>query len=187
MVVIVKVGRRIHRNNNKRWFAKQINNMKNVMSIQQYMWRTIEYGFKLSTVKMDKHIKKLNNIGDYSFNYQKKKFIEEESLNYNIEWIVIEIIGTPEIEKDEYDASMKFFSKLENLPVFKKNKDKIELDKDLTREYKGKLYGKKSEKVIKKGFDKAKNMTISKSLNDVGIITLIEKKENDNNKNRNNN
>jgi hypothetical protein len=178
MVVKIKIGRRIHRNNNKRWFAKQINNMKNVISIQQYMWRTIEYGLKLSTTKMDKHIKKLNNIGDYSFNYQKKKYIEEESLNYNIEWIEINIKGTEEIEKDEYEASMRFFSKLENLPVFKKNKENIELDEELSREYKGKLYGKKAKKVIKKGFDKAKDMTISKSLNDIGIITLVEKEEN---------
>ena len=180
MVVKIKVGRRIHRNNNKRWFAKQINNMKNVMSVQQYMWRTIEYGLKLSTTKMDSHIKKLNSSGDYSFKYQKKKFIEEESLNYNIEWIKINIRGPEKIEKDEYEASMKFFSKLENLPVFKKNKDSIEIDEELAKEYKGKIKSKNAKRVINKGFDKAKDMTISKSLNDVGIITLVEKEENEN-------
>lgn len=179
MTVLIKIGRRIHRNNDKRWFAKQIGNMKNVLSIQQYMWRTIEYGIKLSTVKMDQHIKKLNREGDFSFNYKKRKYIEEESLNYNIEWIEVIIKGTEEVEQGEYEASMKFFSKLENLPVFKQKKGQVEIDEELASEYKGKLYGKKAKKVLQKGFDKAKEMTISKSLNDIGIITLVEKEQNE--------
>jgi hypothetical protein len=177
MTVIIRIGRRIHRNNDKRWFAKQINNMKNVLSVQQYMWRTIEYGIKLSTIKMDQHIKKLNSEGDFSFNYKKRKYIEDESLNYNIEWIEVIIKGTKEVEQGEYDASMKFFSKLENLPVFKQKKDQVEIDTDIASEYKGKLYSKKAKKVIQAGFEKAKDMTISKSLNDIGIITLVEREE----------
>jgi hypothetical protein len=179
MTVIIKIGRRIHRNNDKRWFAKQINNMKTVLSVQQYMWRTIEYGIKLATIKMDQHTKDINSKGDFSFNYKKRKFIEEESLNYNIEWLEVIIKGTEEKEREEYDASMKFFSKLENLPVFKQKKEGVEIDQELAAEYKGKLYGKKAKKVIQKGFDKAKDMTISKSLNDIGIITIVEKERNE--------
>lgn len=180
MTVIIKIGRRIHRNNDKRWFARQINSMKNVLSVQQYMWKTIEYGIKLSTIKMEEHVKKINSVGDYSFNYKKRKFIEEESLNYNIEWLEVMIKGTEEKEKEEYDASMKFFSKLENLPVFKQKKDNVVIDEELAAEYKGKLYGKKAKRALQAGFNKAKDMTISKSLNDIGIITLVEKEKNKN-------
>ena len=176
MTLTIKIGRRIHRNNNKRWFAKQINNMKNVLSVQQYMWRNIEYGIKLATFKMEEHVKKINSNGDFSFNYKKRKFMEEESLNYNIEWLEVIIKGTEEKEKAEYDSSMKFFSKLESLPVFKQKKGNIEIDKELAAEYSGKLNSSRAKKVIQKGFEKAKDMTISKSLNDIGIITIVEKK-----------
>ena len=175
MVVTIKIGRRIHRNNDKRWFARQINNMKNVLSVQQYMWRTIEYGIKLSTFKMEEHVKKINSEGDFSFKYNKKKFMEEESLNYNIEWIEVIIKGTEEKEKEEYDASMKFFSKLEQLPVFKQKKGNMEIDPELSAEYAGKLNSSRAKKAIQKGFERAKDMTISKSLNDIGIITIVEK------------
>jgi hypothetical protein len=179
MTVKIKIGRRIHRNNNKRWFAKQINNMKNVLSVQQYMWRTIEYGIKLSTFKMEEHVKKINSDGDFSFNYKKRKFMEEESLNYNIEWLEVIIKGTEEKENEEYDASMKFFSKLEQLPVFKQKKGNMEIDEELAAEYSGKLNSSRAKKALKKGFEKAKDMTISKSLNDIGIITIVERENNE--------
>lgn len=177
MTVIIKIGRRIHRNDDRQWFARQVNNMKNVVSIQQYMWRTIEYGIKLAVIKMDKEIKKNEGNAKFNFQYTKRRFKEEESLNYNIDWIEIIIEGSEEIEKEEYEQSLKFFSKLESLPVFKQKTNGVEVDPEISAEYSGKLKGKKNKKFLQEGFEKAKNITISKALNDVGIITFIEKKE----------
>lgn len=178
MTVIIKVGKRIHRNEDKKWFARQINNMKNTVSIQQYMWGTIDYGFKLATIKMDRDIKKNRGNKDYDFTYTKRKYREEESLNYNIDWLEIIIKGSESLEKEEYEQSMKFFSKLESLPVFKQKKENLQLDPELSASYKGKLKGRKAKKVLKAGFDKAKDLTISKTLNDIGIITIVEREEN---------
>jgi hypothetical protein len=105
--------------------------------------------------------------------------MEEESLNYNIEWLEVIIKGTEEKENEEYDASMKFFSKLEQLPVFKQKKGNMEIDEELAAEYSGKLNSSRAKKALKKGFEKAKDMTISKSLNDIGIITIVERENNE--------
>ena len=177
MTVIIKVGRRIHRNEDRKWFAKQIANMKNTVSIQQYMWNTIEYGFKIATIKMNREIKKHEGSGTFDFVYTKRKFMEEESMNYNIQWIEIIIKASPELEKEEYDSAMGFFSKLENQPVFKQKKNNLEVDEELSAEYSKKIKGKKAKKILKAGLDKAGGITISKSLNDIGIITLVEKEK----------
>lgn len=175
MTVIIKIGRRIHRNEDRTWFSRQVQNMKNTVSIQQYLWRNIEYGIKLSTLKMDKEIKKNEGNAKYDFRYSKRKYKEEESLNYNIEWIEIIIEASEEIEKEEYEQSLKFFSKLEALPIFKQKTKGVEVDSEIAAEYKGNLKKRKVKEVLQAGFDKAKQLTISKALNDVGIITIVER------------
>lgn len=177
MTVIIKVGRRIHRNEDRKWFAKQIANMKNTVSIQQYMWRNIEYGFKISSIKMDREIKKNAGNSEFDFTYTKRKYKEEESLNYNIEWIEIIIDASTVMEEEEYQAALGFFSKLENQPVFKQKKNNLEVDEELSQEYHKKLKGKKAKKILQKGLDKAGKVTISRALNDVGILTIVEKLE----------
>ena len=179
MTVNIKIGRRIHRNNgNKKWFLRQVTNLKNTMSIQQYMWRTIEYGIKLATTAMDKKIKKNKSNTDYIFQYNKKKYIEEESLNYNIEWIELTLSGTYEEELDEYHDTMKFFDKLGNNRIFKQRMGKVEINEELAAEYHKKVKGKRAKKIINKGLDKVKDVTMAKALNDVGIIVLVEPPEN---------
>lgn len=177
MVVVIRVGRRVHRNNDKKWFLKQVGRIKNTLSIQQYMWNTITYAFKLSTSAMDRAIKKNKLNPDFTINYTKKKYTEEESLNYNIDWVEISIIGSYEEELEEYNESMQFFDKLANNRVFKQRMGKVEIDEQLAAEYRKKVQGKKAKKIVKAGFEKVKDVTMAKALNDVGIIISIEAPE----------
>jgi len=175
MVLQIMFGRRIHRNSDKKWFARQVGKMKQTLSIQQYLWSNIEYGLKLACIKMDKSIKKRNDIGDYSFNYSKIKYKENESLNYDIEWIKLTINGSYEEEMEEYHQTMKSFDTLQNSRIFKQNTKNIELnDEELSQDYEHKIRGKKAQSLLQKGYDRVKDMTIVKTLNDVGIIVSVE-------------
>ena len=175
MVVVIKIGRRIHRSDSdKNWFINKVSNLKNTLSIQQYMWKTILYGIMLSTKKMDKAIKKNLNNPDFKFKYMKKKYIEEESLNYNIEWLELLLFGNEDEELEEYTSAMKFFDKIGNNRLFRQRAGKVEIDPELSAPYQHKLKSRNSERLISKGFDKVKDVTIAKALNDVGIIVIIK-------------
>jgi len=173
MVVVVKVGRRIHRNNDKKWFLRQVANLKNSVSIQNYIWSNITYGFKLATIKMNQTKKKNKHNPSYIFDYVKKTYTEEENLNYNIEWLELRMTGTYEEELEEYNQSLLFFSKMQDNPVFKQRMDKVEVDPELSAEYSKKIKSNKAKEAIAKGLDRVKDITMSKSLNDVGILVMV--------------
>jgi predicted HNH restriction endonuclease len=138
------------------------------------MWNTIEYGLKLSTIKMKQAKKKNINNPAYTFDFIKKKYREEENLNYDIEWIELMLTGSYEEELEEYTQTMQFFNKLEENKVFKQRLGSVEIDPELSAEYTKKVSGGKAKKVMQKGFDKVKGVTIAKALNDVGILVFVE-------------
>ena len=174
MVLTIMFGRRIHRNQDKNWFSKQLGKMKKTLSVQQYLWNNIEYGIKLSCIKMDKAIKKRNDAGDFSFSYSKDKYVEEENLHYNIEWLRLIINGSHEEEMEEYHQTMKSFDTLENNQSIKKNTKGIEIDPELSQAYRSKLRGRHANKLLTKGYERVKDITIVKTLNDVGILVSVE-------------
>jgi hypothetical protein len=82
--------------------------------------------------------------------------------------------GTHEEELEEYTETMQFFNKLEENKVFKQRMGNVEIDPELSAEYNKKVSSSKAKKVMKKGFDKIKGVTIAKALNDVGILIFVE-------------
>lgn len=177
MSLIIRIGRRIYRNDSdRRWYIRQARKFKNTMSVQQAMWNNIQYALKLATIRMDKRIKKdKKKTGTSKFKYIKKKYIEEESLNFNIEWIRLYIYGTYEEEMDEYYDTLKFFDKIGNNRVFKQRIKSVDINPELAQEYHKKVRGKKAKKLMKKGFEKVKDVSIAKALNDIGIIVIVDK------------
>ena len=179
MVLVIRIGRRMYRNDSdRRWYIRQARKFKNTISVQQAMWRNILYSLKLATSKMDKKIKKdKKRLGASKFKYIQHKYTEEESLNFNIEWVVLRIYGDYEEEMGEYYATMKFFDKMGNNRVFKQRLKSVDINPEIAQEYHKKVRGKKAKKLLKKGFDKVKDVTIAKALNDIGILVIVEKPE----------
>ena len=179
MTVLIKVGRRVPRAKGNNWFSKRLNKARNLDMIQSHIWKTVGYGLGLATAKMGQYQKKNPD----TFQFTKTKYKEKETLNYDIEWIEIVITSTPELEEEEYNASLKLFSNLENLPVLKKYKegDNVEIDEELAANYAHKVKKGKVKKMLDAGYERVKGLTLSKSLNDVGILTIVERynKEND--------
>jgi len=174
MVLEVKIGRRIHRKKDGNRFEKVMHGARNVLSIQQYMWRTILYAFTVASKKADVQKKRAIRKGkELDFTYSKIKYTEEEDINYDIEWLDIKIIGTEEKEREQYESAQKLFTQLENHEILKKYlSDRDEkIDEDIS-----KLYNKKNKKLKKslgKGYEAVKTQTLGKLLNEVGIIAEI--------------
>jgi len=180
MVVTVKVGRRIHRKRDGNFFTRNLNNARNVVSIQQYMWRTIQYGFSIASKKVDiDNTRKKKRGIPINFTYSKKKYVEEEDVNYNIEWIVVKIESTDEIEEQQHKTSLRFFNEIKNNPVLQKyinSKDGKDIDSDIAKAYNPK--NKRIKKMVTAAVDKAGDQSISRFLNEVGIIVFVDKEEN---------
>jgi len=166
MVVIIKIGKRV----NRRFKSK----LQGPFLIQSMIWKNIEYGINLAVAKMKKFQKKNPHI----FSYTKKKYTEDDENNlvYKIEWIEIIIDSTEEIEEEEYNEAMKLFTALENHNLLKKKKDSVEIDEELAKEYKINLKKKgKLKKMLDEGYKRIKSVTLNKSLNDIGILTIVER------------
>jgi hypothetical protein len=181
MVVIVKTGRRIHKKKEGNFFTRKLNNARNILSIQQYMWRTIQYGFSVASTKADIESKRNKKRGlPPKFNYSKKTFTEQENDDYDMEWLIVEITSSEEVEEQQYKSAMKFFEEIKNLPIVKKYMKDEGLDKsDSSVE---KLYNPKNKKIkeaVKATVENAGDQTITRFLNEVGIVLYIDKKENE--------
>jgi len=174
MTVVIRIGRRYRKG--------FVDRMKGPYMVQNLIWRNVDYGFMLAEKKMKSYQKK----NPTTFKYTKTKFNEEEKIllreekyvKYILEWIEINITSTPEIEEEEYNESLKLFENLENLPALKKRKDKVEVDENLSKEYNKTFNSNRIQKMLDAGYERIKNVSINKSLNDVGILTIVEKYEN---------
>lgn len=179
MVVVVKVGRRIHTKGDYGFMKGALNKARNCLSIQQYMWRTIQYGFSVAGKKADIEKRRNKKKGlPIEFTYTKKKYIErEDDIKYNIEWLEIKISGTDDVEEDQYKKSLMFFEKLSKHKILQKyineDKDEESIDKDLIKAYNPK--NKRIRKAIKAGVEGAGEQTLNKFLNEVGIIVYVDK------------
>ena len=167
MTVLIKIGKRVQRGFTQR--------LKGPFLVQSMIWKNIEYGIGLAAHKM----KQYQNKNPDKFQFTKRKFKEEDeqSLRYSIEWIEVVINSTPEIEEEEYQQTMKLFTELENHQMFKKGTDGVEVDEELAKEYNDNIKKGKVKQLLDAGYERIKGITLNKSLNDVGIITIVEKFE----------
>lgn len=157
MTVIVKIGRRVP----KSWYRRLGSKVKGLMTFQENMWQMIIKS--LDTAK-----KKAQADGRMKFIIQKEK--ESEDLNYELEWKVVTIQGTPAMEEDEYNDTLKMYDRLSK--NFKKDIDK---DDKLASYFKTKVLSPMQlNEAYKQGYGTMENNNIANKLLEMGIVTHVE-------------
>lgn len=158
MTVIVQIGRRVP----KSWFKRGAARVKGLMTFQENIWQMIVQSLKMAKKKAD---------SDGRMTFVLTKQMEPENLHYMFEWVKIVIQGTPEMELEEYNDSMKLYDKLGK--SFKKDFD---IDTRLSKHFKSKIVNAAQiEDAYKKGYGCVEKNNIAKKLLEMGIVTLIEK------------
>lgn len=157
MTVKVHIGRRVP----KSWFRRTAAKAKGLLTFQENMWQMITKS--LSTAR-----KKAQNDGRMKFIIQKD--FESEDINYQIEWRKVTIQGTPEMEEEEYNDTLKMYDKLGK--NFKKDIDK---DDRLSAHFKTKVLSPlQLKEAYSKGYGSIKNNNIVNKLLEMGIVTHVE-------------
>lgn len=157
MTVVVHIGRRVPRS----WYRRGAAKIKGLMTFQENIWQMITQS--LNTAR-----KKANADGRLKFIITKE--VENEDMNYQLEWRKVTIQGTPEMEEDEYKDTLKLYDKLGK--SFKKD---FEVDSRLAKHFKSKiLNGSKVEEAYEKGYGAMESNNISNKLLEMGILTHVE-------------
>lgn len=157
MTVIVHIGRRVPNS----WFKRTAQRVKGLMTFQENIWQIIKQS--LSTAKrkaeVDGRLKFIMTYDD-----------EKEDMYYKIQWIKIVIQGNEEMEKEEYEESLKLYDSLGKM--FKKDYPE---DNKLSKHFNSKLLSKdKIKQAYEKGYGSVKNNNISNKLLEMGILTHVE-------------
>lgn len=159
MSVVTRCGRRIPR----RWMSRHINKVKGLITFQEHIWTMIKQSFSLAK-------RKANASGNIEFVMSKDHEIED--INYELEWIIIIIRGTPEQEEEEYNEAMGMYGAVAS--TFKKEFPK-EKNPNLAKYFKTKiLSSSKVEDAYKKGYGCMGDNNIANKLLEMGILTHIE-------------
>lgn len=157
MTVIIKIGRRVP----KSWFRRGVQKIKGLMTFQENIWLIISQS--LSKAK-----KAANKDGKMRFIIEQKK--ESEDLHYNLEWKLVTIQGTREMEKEEYKEALGLYDKFGK--HFKKDYD---VDTRLSKTFNSKIINPtKIKEIYKKGYGSITNKNIANKLLEMGIVTDIE-------------
>lgn len=116
--------------------------------------------------------KKANSSGkDIKMHYE--TFTESEDQFWELEWFMMTIVGSKEMEVGEYEDAQNMYKKLGKL--FKKDIDK---DQNLSRTFvSNKVPLKTIQECYKKGYGSADDKNISNKLLEMGILTHVEYKE----------
>lgn len=116
--------------------------------------------------------KKANNSGkDIKMHYN--MFTESEDEFWELEWFMMTIVGSKEMELNEYEDSQNLYKKLGKL--FKKD---IGSDPNLSKTFKSKRVPLKTvRECYTKGYGAADDKNISNKLLEMGILTHIEYKD----------
>jgi len=157
MTVVIHIGRRVPRS----WYRRGAAKIKGLMTFQENIWQMIVQS--LNTAR-----KKAQADGRMKFIITKET--ENEDMNYQLEWRKVTIQGNSEMEKEEYEDSLKLYDKLGK--SFKKD---FEPDNRLAKHFKSKLLnGVKIEEAYHKGYGAMKTNNIANKLLEMGILTHIE-------------
>jgi len=145
----------------KSWFRRQASRIGGLISFQENIWLIIKQSLQMAK-------KKANASGKISFVMTQDR--ESEDMNYDIQWIKITIRGSKEMEKEEYEDSLKLYDPLNK--IFKKQLPK---DERLSRQFKTKvLSGAKVDEAYKKGYGAMSDKNVANKLLEMGILTHIE-------------
>lgn len=162
MTVIVQIGRRVPRS----WFRRGAARVKGLMTFQENIWQMIVQSLKLAK-------KKAVADGRMTFIMTRDKEPEKDNMNYMLEWVKLVIQGTPEMEEEEYNDTMKIYDKLGK--SFKKDFD---VDTRLSSHFKSKIVNPTQiEEAYKKGYGCMEKNNIANKMLEMGILTHIEKVE----------
>ena len=160
MVVKISIGRRVPR----QWFKRQIHKAKGLLSFQENIWLIIDRSMSLAKRKATQSSVKID--------FQKSGHREPEDLNWDLEWIEVQIRSPDKnLEEEEYQEAMGMYKTLKTL-----FKSEFPENEDLKRSFITKrLSESQLKKAYKAGYGAAGDNTIAQKLLDMGIITLIEK------------
>jgi hypothetical protein len=157
MTVFIKIGRRVPRS----WAKRTLHKAAGLISFQENIWIIITSSISLAK-------KKANAAGTVKFIVTKE--IENEDLNYQLEWLKIVIQGSKEAEQSEVDDMEKFY-----LPLNKIMKKDIPKDENFSKHFKTKMLNLETlDKAYKKGYGAIDNDTLANKILEMGILTSIE-------------
>lgn len=132
------------------------------MTFQENIWQIISQSLSKAKKNADK---------DGRLRFIINRETESEDMHYNLEWKIVTIQGTQEMEDEEYNDAMKFYDKLGN--QFKKDYD---VDTRLSKMFNSKILNPtKMKEAYDKGYGSVSNKNIANKLLEMGILTHIEK------------
>lgn len=157
MTVVIKVGRRVP----KSWFRRLASKGKGLITFQEHIWNIINQSLTKAKKSAQKDGRMVFNI---------KKETESEDMHYNIEWRLMTIQGTEEMEEEEYNDSLKLYDKLGN--QFKKD---YGVDTRLSKVLNTRMLNPtKLKEAYEKGHGAVSDKNIVNKLLEMGIITHME-------------
>lgn len=158
MTLFVHIGRRVPRS----WYRRTAQKVQGLLTFQEHIWQMVSQGMQLAK-------KKANADGRMSFKMERET--EIENMNYEIKWIKMIIQGTPDMEEEELQDTLKMYDKLKN--SFKQD---FTVDENLSKCFKTKLLPQeKVNEAYKKGFGSTSENNIANKLLEMGILTHVEK------------
>lgn len=163
MTLYVKIGRRMVR----RGFVRYSQRINNLLNGQEQIWRMIHMA--MSTAK-----RRANSAPEPDrVDFVKTEKLDHESLQFDIEWILITIKGRPEQELEEYDESMKMYDALSS----RMRKIKIENPHAdaLQQQFKTKrLSVDEVNEAYAAGYGAMRDKSIASKLLELGILTHVK-------------
>ena len=157
MTVLVHIGRRVPRS----WYRRGAAKIRGLMTFQENIWQMIVQSLNTAKKKA---------VADGRMQFRIEKDIENEDMNYQLEWRKVTIQGNKEMEEEEYKDSLKLYDKLGK--SFKKD---FEVDARLAKHFKSKfLTSTKVDEAYQEGFGAMETSNISNKLLEMGILTHVE-------------
>jgi hypothetical protein len=157
MTVIIHIGRRVPRS----WYRRTASRVKGLMTFQENIWQIV----KQSLAKAKRKAKE-----DGRLRFEIVNEVENEDMHYQLEWKKITIQGSPEMEEDEYNDSIKMYDSLGK--VFKQE---FPVDNNLAKHFNSKVLSLgKVEEAYKEGYGAMESNNISNKLLEMGILTHID-------------
>lgn len=157
MTVKIHIGRRVPKN----WFKRTASKVKGLITFQENMWQMIMQSMAIAK-------RRAKEDGRLIWNAHKE--FEPESLQYQLEWYIIEIQGTKEMEEEEYKEAMMLYDTMD-----KHLKKDFPTDDNLSKFFKtNKLTQDKVKEAYDKGYGAVENKSYANKLLEMGILTHIE-------------
>ena len=158
MTVVIHIGRRVPRS----WYRRTASKVKGLMTFQENIWQIIKQS-------LTKAKRKAKEDGRLSFVMTNED--ELEDMHYMLQWIKIVIQGSPEMEEEEYNDSMKMYDSLGK--VFKQD---FQVDEKMAKHFNSKkiLSIGKVQEAYKQGYGSMETNNIANKLLEMGILTHIE-------------